>query len=130
MSQPKGGSSDFLKNPPNGGSGRSEQRSYNQPSGGNAARGGQDLHLQPFEHNIIGSIMNRAKKCGVIVIHSDVVAFVQNYASSMPRKMRNFNQIDVEQACAVFEAEYVPPQPQQQAQQKPSQNPDNLFYKW
>ena len=136
MSQRPGrGPSDLSKNPPNGGSGRSEQRSYNQPSGGNAARGGQDLHLQPFEHTIIGSIMNRAKECGVIVIHSDVVAFVQNYASSMPRKMRNFNQIDVEQACAAFEAEYVPPQPQQQAQQfrahqqKPSQNPDNLFGK-
>ena len=117
------------------GDGVRSSSSPHSPAVGNGARGGQHPQIQPFVSAIVSCIHNSAKEHGVDVNHNQVVAFAKNHASEMHDKMYKFQQSDVEHALSVFQAEYVPPQPQQaraQAQspiglQQPAHNSFNLF---
>jgi len=64
------------------------------------------------------------------VFKNDVETFANHYASSMPGKMRKFQQSDVEQALEVFQASFQPPAPAPAPSPPPpphQRNPNNLF---
>jgi len=121
------------KNPAAGGQVRSVS-SPHSPAVGNFAKGGQaPQEASALAKAIFCRITESAKEHRVRVFKTDVETFANHYASSMPGKMRKFEQSDVEQALEVFQASFQPPAPAPAPSPPPppppphQRNPNNLF---
>lgn len=133
MSGNKHSNSKGLQNPdsrnPAAGSGVRSSSSLHSPAVGNVAGGRKAPTSSPFISAIVSCIMSSSRKFKMIEVYQKVVDFATTYASSMPAKLKRFEQDDVNQALTVFQEEYAKTQ-QTQARAKLSRNPDNLFGKF